>query len=163
MKLSLIVAMSENRVIGRDGQMPWHLSDELKRFRKLTTGHTIVMGRKTHESIGRALPDRRNIVVSRNPDYQPAEGTEVATSVDEAMQMTAGEKKVFITGGATLYEQCMSRADELHLTIIHEQFEGDTFLPEMDMSQWHLVSEESHEIDEKHLYRYTCYVYERAK
>jgi len=161
MKLSLIVAMSENRAIGLNGQMPWHLSDELKRFRKLTTGHTIIMGRKTHDSIGRPLPERRNIVISRNPNYQPTEGVELFASLDEALAQTASEEKVYIIGGATLYEQTLDRAHELHLTVVHDEFKADTFLPEIDLNKWNLVDEQVHEIDEKHPHRYTCYVYER--
>jgi dihydrofolate reductase len=145
MRLSAIVAMASNRVIGAGNQLPWRLSADLARFKKLTMGHTLVMGRKTYESIGRPLPGRTFIVVTRQKDYAP-QGVTVAHSVDEALSLARarGDDEVFIAGGADLYAQTMDRWNRLYLTRIAREFPGDTYFPEVDLSGWRLVEEEQH-------------------
>jgi dihydrofolate reductase len=148
MKISLIVAMSSNRAIGLDGQMPWHLSADLKRFKQITMGHPILMGRLTFESIGRALPGRTNIVVSRNPDYRP-EGCLVVDSVEAAISQGCQlDDEVFVIGGSTLYEATLPIASTLYITQINQDFEGDTFFPDFDRNNWAEVEREE-VIDDK--------------
>jgi dihydrofolate reductase len=145
MRLSAIVAMASNRVIGAGNQLPWRLSADLARFKKLTMGHTLVMGRKTYESIGRPLPGRTFVVVTRQQDYAP-QGVTVAHSVDEALALAGarGDDEVFIAGGADLYAQTVDRWNRLYLTRIAREFPGDTYFPEVDLSGWRLVEDEQH-------------------
>ncbi len=165
----MILAVSDNGIIGHNGDLPWHLSDELKRFRKITTGHAILMGRKTHESIGRALPDRRNIVITRQRDYQPLDAAvEIAHDVDAAIALAStdrNETELFIIGGATIYESAWPRVDRLYLTRVHGQFEGDTYWPpptlDFDLSDWTCRATENHPIDAKHAHAYTCETHDR--
>jgi len=140
MRLSLIVAASRNGMIGRGGQLPWHLSADLKRFRRLTTGHTIVMGRRTWESIGRPLPERRSIVISRNPAFT-APGATVVSSLDAALEAAGGDEEVFVIGGAEIYRLALPRAERLYLTRIDADFDGDTYLPGIDSAHWKLVEQ----------------------
>lgn len=140
MMISLVVAMAQSRVIGRNNALPWRLSADLKRFRRITMGHPIVMGRKTFESIGRPLDGRKNIVITRNPDFHP-EGMTVAGSIDEALA-AANDDEVMIIGGADIYAQTLSRADRIHLTLIHADFEGDAYFPEIDATVWKETSRE---------------------
>lgn len=136
MKISLIVAMAGNRAIGLNNRMPWHLSADLKRFKRITMGHPIIMGRLTFEAIGKPLPGRTNIIVSRNPDYHQ-EGCIVADSIQEAIRVGCGlSDEIFIIGGATLYEASLPLADRLYLTQINRDFAGDTFFPEFDINDW---------------------------
>lgn len=160
MVLSIIVAAAENNVIGRDNGLAWRLSGDLKRFKALTTGHTILMGRKTYESVGKALPNRRNIVITRNAGYR-AESCEVVQSVEEALELTKDEDEVFVTGGGTIYKELWERADRLYLTVVHQECEGDTVIPPVDMSQWREVFREAHKSDEKNECDYTFINYER--
>ena len=162
MVLSIIVAAAENNVIGRDNGLVWRLSADLKRFKALTTGHTILMGRKTYESVGKALPNRRNIVISRNPDYKAA-GCEVVRGVEEALELTKGEDEVFVTGGGTIYKELWDKADKLYLTVVHQECEGDTVIPPVDPEKWKEVSREEHQADEKNGCDYTFINYERIK
>jgi dihydrofolate reductase len=162
MVLSIIVAAAENNVIGRDNGLVWRLSADLKRFKALTTGHTILMGRKTYESVGKALPNRRNIVISRNPDYKAA-GCEVVRGVEEALELTKGEDEVFVTGGGTIYKELWDKADRLYLTVVHQECEGDTVIPPVDPGKWKEVSREEHQADEKNECDYTFINYERIK
>jgi dihydrofolate reductase len=142
MKISLIVAMSSNRAIGLDGQMPWHLSADLKRFKQITMGYPILMGRLTFESIGRPLPGRTNIIVSRNPTYKP-EGCIVLDSVETAISHGCQlADEVFVIGGSTLYEATLPIADTLYITQINRDFVGDTFFPDFDRNQWVEVQRE---------------------
>lgn len=159
-RLSLIVAMARNRVIGRDGDLPWHLSADLKRFRKLTTGHAILMGRKTYDSIGRPLPQRRSIVITRNADYRP-DGVETAGSLEDALSLVRGDSEAFIIGGGTIYEQALPLADRLYVTLVEAEIDGDTTFPAIDPSQWRLVSEETHEADAKNDWPYRFLIYDR--
>jgi dihydrofolate reductase len=142
MRLSAIVAMASNRSIGKDNALPWRLPADLKRFKQLTMGHTLIMGRKTYESIGRPLPGRTTLVVTRQPDYAP-EGVQVAHSLEQALEQARGDE-VFIAGGADLYRQAMDRVQRLYLTRIERAYEGDTFFPELDLSGWRLLAEEHH-------------------
>ncbi|WP_257448759.1 dihydrofolate reductase [Archangium lipolyticum] len=142
MTLSAIVAMASNRCIGRDNALPWRLPADLKRFKQLTMGHTLILGRKTYESIGRLLPGRTFIVVTRQRDYAP-EGVQVAHSLEQALELARGDE-VFIAGGADLYRQAMDRVQRLYLTRLERPYEGDTFFPEVDLSGWRLVFEEHH-------------------
>ncbi len=134
MKISLVVAMAKNRAIGRNNALPWRLSPDLKRFRRITMGHPIIMGRKTYQSIGRPLEGRKNIVITRNPDFRP-EGVNVARSIDEALS-SADDDEIMIIGGADIYAQTLDRADRIHLTLIHKSFEGDAYFPELDETAW---------------------------
>ncbi|MGR9014523.1 MAG: dihydrofolate reductase [Gammaproteobacteria bacterium] len=141
MKISLIVAMASNRAIGLDNQMPWHLSADLKKFKKITMGTPILMGRKTYESIGRPLPGRTNIIISRNPSYnQP--GCLVFDDIDRALASCGEAKEAFVIGGADFYQAMLPVADTLYLTLIHQEFPGDTFFPDIDDEQWIEVERE---------------------
>ena len=162
MVLSIIVAAAENNVIGRDNGLIWRLSADLKRFKALTTGHTILMGRKTFESIGRALPNRRNIVISRNPEFEAA-GCEVVHSVEEALELTKNEDEVFVTGGGTIYKKLWDKADRLYLTVVHLECEGDTVIQSVDPEVWREVAREVGKADEKNECDYTFINYERVK
>ena len=141
MKISLIVAMASNRVIGRDGQMPWHLSADLQRFKQITLGSPILMGRKTYEAIGRPLPGRQNLIISRNADYQ-APGCRVFDDMQTALQAVAAADELFVIGGATLYEALLPYADYLYLTVIDKAFAGDTYFPQIDPAAWQSISRE---------------------
>ena len=164
MRVSIIAAMSENGVIGRGGTLPWHLADDLQRFKRLTMGHTIVMGRKTWESIGRPLPGRRMVVISRQCDYRP-EGVEVVAGLDEALQVAeaAGENEAFIIGGAEIYRLALSRADRLLLTHVRANVDGDTRFPEVDWNEWQRIASEEHNADDNNDYSFSVDVYERRK
>lgn len=157
--LSLIVAMDRNRVIGRNNQLPWHLPADLKHFKTLTMGHTMIMGRKTFDSIGRPLPGRVSIVITRNRAYAPADVV-VVYSLDEALAAAPHDDEVFIIGGADVFREALPIAHRLYLTVIDHDFDGDTFLPEIG-SGWREVSREDHEPDAKNLYRYSFRTLER--
>lgn len=134
MKISLIVAMGENGVIGVDNGMPWHLSADLKRFKRITMGKPLVMGRRTHESIGRPLPGRKNIVLTSDPTYAAPGCVVVHTLIDALNEADADE--VMVIGGSSLYEKLLSKADRLYLTLIHRAFGGDTFFPQLKWDEW---------------------------
>ena len=142
-KLSIIVAMSSNRVIGVNNTLPWHLSEDLKHFKFLTTGHTIIMGRKTYESIGRALPNRRNIVISRNTETS-CEGAEIVHSIEDAFSISKHDDEVFVIGGSNIYEQALNFVDYLYITEIKKSFSGDAFFPEINKSIWIETLREDH-------------------
>lgn len=142
MIISIIAAMASNGVIGRDGGLPWNLPEDLRRFRELTTGHTIIMGRKTYESIGRPLPGRRNIVVTRQPRFS-AQGVLTAGSLQAALALTAGENEVFICGGGEIYRQALPLADRIYLTFLDSPWPGDTFFPEIPGELFAEVSREA--------------------
>lgn len=154
--------MAENRVIGRGGTLPWHLPADMKRFKSLTTGHVIVMGRKTFESIGRPLPNRRHVVLTRNRRYQP-EGASVVTSLSEALRLAEGEQEIFVVGGAEIYRLALPHADRLHLTIVHADVVGDACFPKIDWNEWTLLDDVRHAADEKHSYPYSFRRYERRR
>jgi dihydrofolate reductase len=165
MRVSIIVAVAENGVIGRDGKLPWHLSADLKRFKRLTMGHTIIMGRRTWESIGRPLPGRRTIVVSRQPDYRiDAVDVTTAVSLDDALQLAAasGDDEAFVVGGAELYREGLLRADRLHVTRVRANVEGDTRFPAVQWNQWQFVTAEEHSADDRNDHAYAFEIYERT-
>ncbi len=165
MIVACIVAMAANRVIGRDGGLPWRLPADLKRFRRATTGHPIIMGRRTWESIGRPLPGRTSIVVTRRPDYEVPEGVLIAGSLSEALAAAAeaeGSGTVYVIGGATLYAEALPRADRLLLTLVHDSPAGDVDFPPLDEQDWTLVEEEERPADEKNAHDLTFLTYERA-
>lgn len=149
-------------MIGRDGAVPWHLPADLRHFKQLTTGHTVIMGRRTFESVGRPLPDRRNVIVTRDPTYRAA-GAVVAPGLDEALALAADEPEVFVVGGAELYRLALPRADRMYLTIVHAEVPGDTYFPPFDPDEWHLEREERHTTDARHAHPFTfrCYVRRR--
>jgi dihydrofolate reductase len=151
MRISLVVAMARNRVIGRDNAMPWRLPADLAHFKKVTMGHPIVMGRRTYESIGRALPGRINIVVSRNRAFE-APGCRVVDSLDAAWKAAAGAEEVSVIGGTTLFEETLPLADTIHLTEVEADVEGDTYFPEFDRSAWRETEISRHPADERHAY-----------
>ncbi len=154
MRLSAIAALSENQVIGDDNTLPWHIPADLQHFKNLTKGKPIVMGRKTHESIGGALPNRRNIILSRAKDFE-APGCEVFQSIDEALLALKDSDEVFIIGGEQIYQELLPFIDTLYLTIVHETFDGDAFFPEIDPSEWKEISREKHLADDKNPYDYS--------
>jgi dihydrofolate reductase len=160
MRLSAIVAMASNRVIGVNNQLPWRLPADLARFKRVTMGHTLVMGRKTYESIGRPLPGRTMIVVTRQRGYAPA-GVKVAHSVDEALALAQGDDELFIIGGAELFAQTMHRLDRLYLTLIEREIPGDTFFPQVDLSTWKRIEQEPHPASTPEALPYTFLTYER--
>ncbi|MCD8509498.1 MAG: dihydrofolate reductase [Bacillus sp. (in: Bacteria)] len=158
--ISMIAAMGKKNVIGFKGDMPWHLPNDLKYFKKVTTGHPVLMGRKTFESIGKPLPNRKNLVLTRNEDFSP-EGVEVLHSIEEVRPLMEAEDEFFVIGGANLYEQLMPLADRLYITYIKASFEGDTFFPFIDDKEWKVVSSEEGLVDENNQYAHTFVVYER--
>ena len=139
--LSLIVAVAHHGVIGVNNTLPWHLPEDLKRFRALTMGHHIIMGRKTHESLNRLLPGRTHVIVTRNPDYK-VEGALIAHSLQGALELCADDPEVFVIGGAELYKDALERADTLYLTEIDAEYEGDAFFPQFNAGAWNEVSRE---------------------
>lgn len=141
--ISLIVAVSSNHVIGKDNTLPWHLPEDLKRFRALTTGHHIIMGRKTYESLGRLLPDRTTVIVTRNSSFQ-VEGAVVVHSLNKAIEACASDSEAFIIGGAELYQQGLQYAQKLYLTQVEAVVEGDAFFPPIDTKIWQEIARESH-------------------
>jgi dihydrofolate reductase len=164
MRISIIVAVAENGVIGRQGQLPWRLSGDLQRFKRLTMGHTIVMGRRTWESIGRALPGRQTVVVSRNSEYRVrTAGVEQVGSLDDALRVAeaGGETEAFVVGGAELYREALGQADRIYLTRVHAAVGGDTYFPNVDWENWQLVESEEHGSDEKNEYAHGFEVYDR--
>ena len=158
--LSIIVAVAENGVIGGNNTLLWHISEDLKRFKALTMGHPVIMGRKTFESIGRALPGRENIVVSRQPGFS-APGCDVVTSLTEAVTLTKTADEAFIIGGANIYEQALPLAGKIYYTAVGKAYEGDVRFPEPDPAQWQEVSHEHHERGEQYPDPFTFIVYER--
>ena len=162
MTVSIIVAMAENGVIGRDMDLPWHISADLKRFKALTMGHHIVMGRKTFESIGRLLPGRTTVIVTRQPDYQ-VDGAVIVNSLGAAQAAATDDSELFIIGGGQIYEIALPLADRLHVTRVHTEVDGDTSFPAIDWDQWELVSAERHGADEKNDHDFTFESYQRVQ
>lgn len=155
MTISIIVAVAENWIIGREGKLPWKLSEDLKRFQKLTEGHTVIMGRKTYESIGRPLPKRTNIVITRKTGWK-AEGCIIAHSLEEALELArkeSTEDEIFVIGGAEIYKLALPHADTIYLTMVKAVVEGDTSFPALNPSEWEWTDyEQRHIIDEKNQY-----------
>jgi dihydrofolate reductase len=163
MLVSLLFAMDENNAIGLKNRLPWHLPADLKWFKQHTMGHHIIMGRNTYESIGKLLPGRKTVVISRRPNYMiPGASTHpsLALALEEVKE--AGEIEAFVIGGAELFKSAIPIADRFYLTRIHDSFEADTYLPALNMDEWKTLSEERHEPDEKNKWAYTFYVMERV-
>ncbi len=159
-RICVIAAMASNRVIGRNNTLPWHLPADLKRFKALTMGHPVVMGRKTYESIGRPLPGRRNLVITRKRGYS-APGCEVFHSLDEAIAACRGAQEIFIIGGAELYRESLQRAHRLEFTELRAEFEGDAVFPALSQAQWREASREIHEAEAGIPFRFDFVRYER--
>jgi dihydrofolate reductase len=161
MIISLVLAVSENGVIGKNNQLPWRLPADLKHFKKVTLGHTVIMGRKTYDSIGKPLPQRRNIVITRNQEWK-ADGTEVFNSLEAAIEACEGEEEVFVIGGATIYKKVLEEnlANRIYLTRIHENFDGDTFFKLPNADSWTEIERETHQPDEKNQYVYSFFTLE---
>ena len=163
--IEIVAAMAENRVIGRGGDLPWRLPADLKHFKNLTTGHAVIMGRKTFESIGRALPHRRNIVVTRNPAWR-ADGVETVHSLDDAIEAVRAsglDERAFIIGGEQLFRESLPMADRFYLTLVHARPEGDVFFPEFDEHEWRIAEETRQPADDRNQYSCTFRTYERAR
>ena len=155
MTLTLIAAAAENNALGKDNQMIWHLPDDFKRFKQLTTGHYIIMGRKTFESFPKPLPNRTHVIITRQEDYK-ADGCIVVNSLDEALKVSPKDEEVFVIGGGEIYKQSINRADKIELTRVHGTSpEADAFFPEIDTSKWRLTEEVFHPKDEKHAFEMT--------
>lgn len=163
MKISLIVAVAKNGVIGHNNQLIWHLPNDLKQFKRLTTGHCIIMGRKTFESIGKPLPNRTSIIISRNSNFQ-IEGCFTVNTLENAIvkAQELENEETFIIGGAEIYRLSLSRVDKIYLTEVHHDFEGDTFFPAIDKTIWQETHREDFETDEKHLHKYSFVELERG-
>ncbi|MFP4144102.1 MAG: dihydrofolate reductase [Phycisphaeraceae bacterium] len=149
-EIVIVVAMAENRVIGRAGDLPWHLPADLRRFKQVTRGHAVVMGRRTFESIGKPLPGRRNLVLTRDRDWQ-AEGAEVVHSLDEAVAKVAGDR-LDVLGGSEVYRQALPMATRIEMTLVHAEPEGDTHFPEFDKQGWRLTHRAEHPADGENAY-----------
>ena len=162
MIISLVVAMAENRVIGKHNQLPWRLPADLKRFRAVTLGKPVLMGRKTYESIGKPLPGRTNVVVTHEAEFR-APGCVVVHTPEAALAAAGDSPEVMVIGGASFYRQMLPRADRLYLTVIHVRFEGDAFFPEFDPGGWREVERVRHEPDEKNPYPYSFITLERER
>ncbi len=160
--LSIIVAVGENNVIGKDNQLIWHLPRDMKHFKETTTGHYIIMGRKTFESNGRPLPNRTNVIITRDKDYN-AEGCIVVHSLEEAINLAKDDPEPFIIGGGVIYEIAMPLVDRIYLTQIHHKFNGDTFFPEINLDEWMEVEKRDFEPDEKNKYPFTISTLDRKK
>nr|WP_309100649.1 dihydrofolate reductase [Fredinandcohnia onubensis] len=159
--ISLLVAMDKNQLIGKDNDLPWRLPADLAYFKRVTMGHPIIMGRKTYDSIGRPLPGRENIIVTRDTSYK-AEGCKVIHSIEEIVKMNQQtDQELFVIGGAEIFKEILPHSDRLFITEINEEFEGDTYFPAFNKTEWKVISDEKGIKDEKNLYDYTFLVYER--
>lgn len=158
--LSIIVAVSENNAIGKNNQLLWHLPADLRHFKELTTGHTIIMGRKTYDSIGKPLPNRKSIVITRSSDLV-IEGVDVVNSLQEAINSCGANENAFIIGGAEIYNQAMPYASTIHLTKVHKEYEADTFFPEINPIEWKEIDSVTYQADEKNNVAYTFSTLER--
>ena len=163
MILSIIVAMDEAGVIGRDNELPWHLPDDLRRFKATTMGHVLVMGRRTWESIGRVLPGRRFIVLTRNPAFRAPSGVDVAPTLERALAMAPDAERVFVIGGAAVYRDALPLADELIVTHVHATVQGDVTFPAVAWERWTPVDEQFHPADQRHAHAFTVRRYRRAE
>lgn len=160
MRLSLIVAMSENRVIGRRGMLPWRLSADLRRFKLLTMGHHLIMGRRTFESIGRCLPGRTSVVLTRHPDYE-GRGAVVVHDLQDALEYVAADSEAFVIGGEEIYRAALPLVDRIYLTLVHAVVEGDAVFPTYDPHEWRIVQRERHAADDRNEYDHSFLVMDR--
>lgn len=164
MIISLIVAVSENNVIGRDNDLPWKLPEDMKFFVKTTKGHHILGGRKNYESFGRALPHRTNVLISRNANYS-MEGVHTFTEIEEAIEfaISNNEEELIVIGGGEIYQKLLPRASKIYLTRVHAHIDGDVYFPLLDMEKWDVENEEQHFSDDRHAYDFTIYTLIRKK
>ncbi len=165
MTISAIVAFSDNNVIGINNELPWHLPNDLKFFKRITSNHTIIMGRKTFESIGKPLPNRENIVVSRNPNYR-ADGVRCFDSISASIKYCENKAKdeIFFIGGAQIYEACLPWTDQLYITRVHTQIDhGTAFFPEIQWNSWSLIKKETQKRDDKNAFDHTFEIYKRSE
>jgi dihydrofolate reductase len=158
--ITFIVAVADNGVIGRDNTLPWHLPEDLRRFKRLTLGKPVLMGRRTHESIGKPLPGRHNIVVTRDPNYH-AGGVTVAHGIEAALAAAGDAPEIMVIGGAELFQALLPRAGRLHLTRVHGEVAGDVYWPALDTREWRVVERERHEADDRHAWPMTFEVWEK--
>ena len=160
MTISIIAAIASNRVIGQNGRLPWYLPDDLKRFKSLTMGHHLLMGRKTYQSIGRPLPGRVTIVLSRQ-DLKLPEGVLLAHSLAESLRPVPEDRRLFVVGGAEVYKECLPFAHRLYLTMVQADFQGDVLFPEYNSLDWDLVEKEDHPVDDRHSVAFSFQIFER--
>lgn len=158
--VSVIVAVAENGVIGDKNTLLWHISEDLRNFKRVTSGHPVIMGRKTFDSLGRPLPNRTNVVITRQ--NLEIEGCKVVHSLEEALSLFSPEEEVFVIGGAQIYAEALPLADRFYLTRVHHAYEGDTSFPKWNESEWSLMESERFERGEKYEYPFTIEIYERA-
>lgn len=154
MRITLVAAVAKNGVIGRDGDLPWRLPDDLQAFKRLTLGKPVVMGRKTWESIGRPLPERLNVVMTRSEGFA-APGASVVSSAEAALELLADQAEVMVIGGGAIYRQFLGRADRIYLTEVDAEIDGDVTFPDLDAAEWVEVSREHHPADERHAHAFT--------
>ena len=154
----LIAAVAENNALGKDNQLVWHLPNDFKRFKTLTSGHHIIMGRKTFESFPKPLPNRTHIIITRQKNYK-YEGCLIASSLEKAIEMAPKNEDIYVIGGGEIYKQSIEIADKIEITRVHSSFEADTYFPEIDSDKWKLVFEEHHKKDEKHNFDFTFQTY----
>lgn len=159
--LTLIVAAGENNIIGKDNKLIWHLSDDLKRFKNLTSHHCMIMGRKTYESFAKPLPNRTHIVITRQRNYQVPNGVIVVHTLEDALKAAKNDPQPFIIGGGEIYKEAMPYADKIELTRVHQSFKGDTVFPQIDMSEWEETKKTTHPQDEQHAYSFSFITYQR--
>ncbi|MCB0494289.1 MAG: dihydrofolate reductase [Cyclobacteriaceae bacterium] len=167
MKISLIAAVAQNRVIGKENDLPWRLPDDMKYFMQTTSEHHVLMGRKNYDSLPdkfKPLPNRTNIVVTRQNNFEAA-GCTIVSSIEKGIEIASqnNEEELFVIGGAQIYKQSLERADYLYLTEINAEIEGDTYFPEIDPSEWTEISRKPHDIDERHRYSFDFVIYKRKK
>ena len=160
--ITIIAAISKNNALGKDNDLIWHLPADLKRFKKVTSGHYILMGRNTFESIGKPLPNRTSVIITRNTDYNK-DGCLIANSIEQALKLSKKQETVFIIGGAQVYKQAIDRdlVDQLDITLVHEEFDADVFFPEIDPMIWKEVSRENFMADEKNKYDFSFISYQK--
>ena len=160
--ITIIAAISKNNALGKDNDLIWHLPADLKRFKKVTSGHYILMGRNTFESIGKPLPNRTSVIITRNTDYNK-DGCLIANSIEQALELSKKQETVFIIGGAQIYKQAIDRdlVDQLDITLVHEEFDADVFFPEIDPMIWKEVSRENFMADEKNKYDFSFISYQK--
>ena len=159
-KVTIIAAAAENNALGKDSDLVWHLPDDFKRFKALTTGHHIVMGRKTFETFPKLLPNRTHVIITRQEDYKP-DGAIVVNSLEDALSYSHDDENTYVIGGGEIYAMAMEKATHIELTRVHGNFEADTFFPKIDDGKWKLIKEEFHPQDDRHKYSFTYLTYAR--
>lgn len=161
--VTIIAAAAENNALGKDNDLVWHLPDDFKRFKELTSGHHIIMGRKTFESLPKTLPNRTHIIITRKQDYKAVGNCIVVHSLQTALKAAQNDTQPFIIGGGEIYKQSMDLADKIELTRVHAKVEADTYFPEIDLEHWELVAQEHHSQDDRHKYPFSYLTYIRKK